>query len=103
MDQRRYARTAEREAIKIRKAIFTASRLRVMSRSTFQVATVPTTRSPSPPPFGYHHHHHTGHRLHYQLHHYNQYHYNCDGGQRKRERDEENASTPEHQRQNYLQ
>jgi len=101
--QRRYARTAEREAIKIRKAIFTASRLRIMPRSTFQVATVPTTRSPSPPPFGYHHHHHTGHCLHYQLHPYTQHHYNCDGGQRKRERDEENAWTPEHQRHNYLQ
>lgn len=104
--QRRYARTAEREAIKIRKAIFTASRLRVMSRDTFHVATVPTARSPSPPPFGYHHHHHhhVGHHHHYPHRHYGQHHYNCDGVQRKRERDEgEGAWTPEHQRHNYHQ
>lgn len=100
--QRRYARTAAREAIKTRKSIFTASRLRVMSRATFHVATVPTARSPSPSPhFGYHHQHHVGHRHHYQHRHYT-HHYNCDGGQRKRARgEEEGAWTPEHQRQNY--
>lgn len=106
--QRRYARTAEREAIKIRKAIFNASHLRVMSRATFRVAPVPTSRSPSPPTFGYHHHHHAvgPHHHRYQHHHYNQHHYNCcDGGvKRKRERDEvDGAWTPVHQRHNYHQ
>jgi hypothetical protein len=102
--RRRYARTAALEAIKTRKAIFTASRLRVMSRATFHAAAVPTTRSPSPSPhFGYHHQHHVGHHYHYQHHHY-KHHCNCDGGQRKRARDEEeDAWTPEHQRQNYHQ
>jgi hypothetical protein len=103
--QRRYARTAEREAIKIRKAIFTASRLRVMSRATFMVATAAPqapVRTPSPPPFGYHHHHHVGPHHHHYPHHYSQHHYSCDGGQRKRERDEdEYAWTPEHHRHNY--
>ncbi len=107
--QRRYARTAEREAIKIRKAIFTASRLRVMSRATFPVAKVAPSRSPSPPTFGYHHHHHhhhhVGHHPRYQHHHhFNQHHYSCDGVSRKRERDEiDCAWTPVHQRHNYHQ
>ena len=98
--QRRYARTAEREAIKIRKAIFTASRLRVMSRATSLVVPASTARSLSPPPFGYHTHHHIVHH-HYQ-HHYKQHHYNTDGGYRKRERDEvEDMWTPEHHHHNY--
>jgi len=101
--QRRYAKTAEREAIKIRKAIFTASRLRVTTQSTFQVEIVPTIRSPSPISSGYHYHHiGQGHHHHYQRHHYDKHHYNCDGGQRKRERDEiEDIWTPQHQRHNY--
>ena len=105
--QRRYARTAEREAIKIRKAIFTASRLRVMSRATFRVATaVPTSRSPSPSPFGYHNHHPVGHHHLCHHHHYKQHHYNCEGVNvnRKRERDEGGGAwTPVHQRHNYHQ
>mmetsp|Transcript_27679 Transcript_27679/g.60953 ORF Transcript_27679/g.60953 Transcript_27679/m.60953 type:complete len:511 (+) Transcript_27679:96-1628(+) len=105
--QRRYEKTAEREAIKIRKAIFTASRLRVVSRSTFQVATSLKARSPSPPPFGYHHHRHehypstSGHAHHYQHRHFNQQYYDCDEGQRKRGRDEEDAWTPEHHHNSY--
>lgn len=103
--RRRYARTAEREAIKTRKAIFNASRLRVMSRATFRAAAVPTSRSPSPPTFGYrHNHHHVGHHHRYQHPHYNQHHYKCEGVSRKRERDEgEGAWTPVHQRHNYHQ
>lgn len=106
--RRRYARTAEREAIKTRKAIFNASRLRVMSRATFRVEAVPTSRSPSPPTFGYRNHHHGGHHHHhhhrYQHHHYNQHHYKSEGNGRKRERDEgEGAWTPVHQRHNYHQ
>eukprot|EP00536_Pseudo-nitzschia_multiseries_P006227 jgi/Psemu1/286317/fgenesh1_pg.130_\ len=103
--RRRYAKTAERETIKIRKAIFTASRLRVVSRSTFQVAIPPRPRSPSP--FGYHHHrqeHYPStscHAHHYQHHHYNQQYYDFDGGQRKRGRVEEDMWTPEHDHHNY--
>jgi hypothetical protein len=66
--QRRYARTAERQAIKIRRAIFTASRLRFMTGVAagafqFQAATshapafVPTSPQ-QPPPFSYHHYNH---------------------------------------------
>mmetsp|Transcript_23640 Transcript_23640/g.55997 ORF Transcript_23640/g.55997 Transcript_23640/m.55997 type:complete len:495 (+) Transcript_23640:97-1581(+) len=95
--QRRYARTAEREAIKIRKAIFTASRLRVMSKATSLVVPASSVRSLSPPPFGYHTHHHVVHFHHYQ-HNYKHHHYNIDGGCRKRERDEvEETWTPKHQ------
>jgi len=93
--QRRYARTAEREAIKIRRVIFTASRLRVMSRASFRIATAP---SPTPPQFGYHQHH----RSYHHNHHYNEYHY--EGSRRKRGRDEEeDAWTPEHHHHSYRQ
>mmetsp|Transcript_18726 Transcript_18726/g.52342 ORF Transcript_18726/g.52342 Transcript_18726/m.52342 type:complete len:508 (+) Transcript_18726:146-1669(+) len=104
--QRRYAKTAEREALKIRKAIFTASRLRVVSRSTFQIAT--PLRSQSPSPLGYYHYRQehyppTSCRVHhYQHHHYNQQYYDVDGGQRKRGREEEvDMWTPEHDHHSY--
>ena len=98
--ERRYMRTAEREAIKIRKAIFTASRLRALSWAAFYDGTSLPARSPSPPPFGYQHHHHVSH--HYQQQHYTNHHYNCDLGQRKRRREEEeNIWTPDYRHHNY--
>ena len=105
--QRRYAKTAEREAIKTRKAIFTASRLRVVSKSTFRapVASSLRARPSSPPPFGYRHHEHyptTSSRAHHYQHlRYSQPYYDFDGCQRKRGREEECEWTPEHQHHNH--
>jgi len=74
--QRRYARTAERQAIEIRRAIFTASRLRVTTGTVLRTtaAFVPT----SPPPLGYH-------QLHYQ-HHYHHYKQQCHYEESRRKR-----------------
>ena len=113
--QRRYARTAERQAIKIRRAIFTASRLRFMTgaaASAFQFQTTTTTTShtpafvptspqqPPPPSFAYHHQQHQHNHNHH--HHYNHPRYyhqdNHYEGEirRKRVREDENTWTRPH-------
>ena len=113
--QRRYARTAERQAIKIRRAIFTASRLRFMTgaaANAFQFQTTTTTshtpafvptspqqRQP-PPSFAYHHQQHQHNHNHH--HHYNHPRYyhqdNHYEGEirRKRVREDENTWTRPH-------
>jgi hypothetical protein len=108
--QRRYARTAERQAIKIRRAIFTASRLRFMTGAAagaFQYQTntnntpafVPTSPQ-QPSPFAYHHQQHQ----HNHHHHYNHPHYYHQNNhyegeirrKRVREEDENTWTRPHH-------
>ena len=113
--QRRYARTAERQAIKIRRAIFTASRLRFMTgaaANAFQFQTTTTTshtpafvptspqqRQP-PPSFAYHHQQHQHNHNHH--HHYNHSRYYHQANhyegeiRRKRVREDENTWTRPH-------
>ena len=112
--QRRYARTAERQAIKIRRAIFTASRLRFMTgaaANAFQFQTTTTTshtpafvptspQQPPPPSFAYHHQQHQHNHNHH--HHYNHSRYYHQANhyegeiRRKRVREDENTWTRPH-------
>jgi hypothetical protein len=117
--QRRYARTAERQAIKIRRAIFTASRLRFMTGAAdagafqFQTTTIHTsafvpTSPQQPPPFApyhqqqrqYNHHHHYDHSRHYhQDNHYYHQNNHYEGEIRRkrvREEDENTWTRPHH-------
>lgn len=90
--QRRYAKTAERQAIEIRRAIFAKSRLRVMREAVFQPAM--TYISPSPPPspppipLDYHYplQHHQQHHLHS--------HDACDESRHRRKRDRNEEYAP---------